>query len=622
MDNKPPNGGSGNSIKISFRFIVISFVLLIAGCLIINSPSNSPSSQKASPGNYLEITPKQLEAMLNSEGRGTASLKVFTELDGDIAKITIQDINSGNIYKTTLDRSSDFYRSITTDSTRRTGGGVVGSIFGLLLTFSPIILLVVFAVMLFARRQGGFGGGPTTGDVTKSRARFYVNRFSKVVFADVAGAEEAKEEVGELVHFLKFPQRFKAVGAKIPRGILMIGPPGTGKTLLAKAIAGEANVPFISISGSEFVEMFVGVGAARVRDLFDVAKRNSPCIIFIDEIDAVGRHRGAGLGGGHDEREQTLNQILVEMDGFDTNANVIVIAATNRPDILDPALLRPGRFDRKVTLDLPDAMGRKQILEVHTKGKSFDEDVSMDVVARESYGFSGADLANLLNEAAILAARESKTSVSQKHIMEAMDRITLGPEKKSRIVSAEDKKITAYHEAGHAVVAWAMPKFDPLHKISIMARGMSGGHTKVLPETDRTHQTKGYLESFIRMALGGRIAEEMFCEDISVGASDDLGKATEIARAMVMRFAMGDLGKRTFGKRQEMIFLGREISEHQDYSEDTARDIDREIGNIIHRAEEEAREIIEKHADKLNKLVEALLEKETLDANDLKAILF
>src|SRR5687768_12495667 len=435
-----------------------------------------------------------------------------------------------------------------------------------------------------------------------------------VTFADVAGVEEAKQELQEIVSYLKYPEKFNSLGARIPRGVLLVGPPGTGKTLLARAVAGEAGVPFFSISGSEFVEMFVGVGASRVRDLFDQAKRNSPCIVFVDEIDAVGRQRGAGLGGSHDEREQTLNQILVEMDGFDTNTNVIVVAATNRPDVLDPALLRPGRFDRQVILDRPDMKGRLEILKVHIKGKPLDKAVDLTTVARSSPGFSGADLANLVNEAAILAARRNKKVVGAAEFAEALERVVAGPERKSRVISDAEKAIIAYHEGGHAVVQRILPKTDPVTKVSIISRGMALGYTMGLPQEDRYLQSKSEFEDKIAGMLGGNVAERMIFGDTTTGASNDIEKATDLARRMVTELGMSDkLGPLSFGKRDELVFLGREIGEQRNYSDEVAKQIDEEVRAINDKAYERATEVLTTHRDRLVALAEKLVAEETIE---------
>ncbi len=475
----------------------------------------------------------------------------------------------------------------------------------------PIMLIGALFYFLFRSARGA---GTQAFNFGKSRARLSSGNKPTVTFADVAGTEEAKEEVQEVVDFLKSPQKFRTLGARIPRGVLLVGPPGTGKTLLAKAIAGEANVPFYSISGSEFVEMFVGVGAARVRDLFEQAKRNSPCIVFMDEIDAVGRHRGAGLGGGHDEREQTLNQILSEMDGFDTNTNIIVLAATNRPDILDPALLRPGRFDRHIVVDLPDINGRKAILEVHAKGMSLAKEVNLETVAKGTPGFSGADLASLINEAAILAARRNRKDISLKELEDAADRVIAGPEKKSRVIIQKEKEIIAYHESGHALTARMLPNADPVHKVSIIARGVMGGWTRFLPTEDRYLWSRSQFDDRLAVSLGGRVAEEISFGEITTGAQNDLAEATKLARRMVTEYGMSDkLGPRTFGQRQELVFLGREISEQRDYSDKTAQKIDEEVHDIIQRAYNTAKKILTKNKAKLKQIAEELIAHETLE---------
>ena len=495
------------------------------------------------------------------------------------------------------------------------GSSGLSSFFGLLLNFLPLIFFG--GLILFMMRQAQ-GSNNQTLSFGRSRARMMPFNRPTVTFADVAGVEEAKVELQEIVEFLKFPERFLSLGARIPKGVLLVGPPGTGKTLLARAVAGEAGVPFFHISGSEFVEMFVGVGAARVRDLFEQAKRNAPCIVFVDEIDAVGRHRGAGLGGGHDEREQTLNQILVEMDGFETNTNIIVVAATNRPDILDPALLRPGRFDRRVTLDLPDLEGRKAILRVHASGKPLAPEVILDTVAKETPGFSGADLSNLVNEAAILAARQNKKSIFMSEFEEAVDRIIAGPERKSRLISRREKEMTAYHEAGHALVAWALPHADRVHKISIVSRGAMGGHTSLLPEEDRYLWTKNQFSDMMAVTMGGRVAEEQIFDEVTTGASNDIERATKIALGMIKRYGMSkSLGPRTFGKREEMVFLGREISEERDYGDKIAEEIDDEVRTLINRAYEQANEILVFHKPKLVRLAEYLIEHETVSGESL-----
>lgn len=491
------------------------------------------------------------------------------------------------------------------------GSSGFGSLFGILINFLPLIFFG--AILLFMMRQAQ-GNSNQTFSFGRSRARMFVGNSPSVSFSDVAGVEEAKEELEEIVEFLKFPERFTSLGAKIPKGVLLVGPPGTGKTLLARAVAGEAGVPFFSISGSEFVEMFVGVGASRVRDLFDQAKRNSPCIVFVDEIDAVGRHRGAGLGGGHDEREQTLNQILVEMDGFDVSTNVIVLAATNRPDILDPALLRPGRFDRRVTLDNPDVKGREEILKVHSKGKPLADEIDLSRVAKQTVGFSGADLANLVNESAILAARRHQTTITNDEFAESIDRVIAGPARKSRVISEREKRITAYHEAGHALVGFLIPEADNVAKISIVSRGQMGGYTRFSPEEEHNLVSKKELEARLAVAMGGRTAEELEFGEITTGASNDLEQATKIARAMVTQLGMSKkLGPRTFGKREEMVFLGREIHEQTNYSDHFAEEIDDEVKSLIENAHDVATKRISDNRKTLEKIAEYLIEHETAE---------
>jgi cell division protease FtsH len=485
----------------------------------------------------------------------------------------------------------------------------------LLLTLLPVIILVGLFWFLL---RGARGANSQAFNFSRSKARMFSGAKPSVTFSDVAGVEEAKTELQEIVEFLKSPEKFTALGARIPRGVLLIGPPGTGKTLLARAIAGEAAVPFFSISGSEFVEMFVGVGASRVRDLFDQAKRSAPCLIFVDEIDAVGRHRGAGMGGGHDEREQTLNQILVEMDGFDTSTNVIVLSATNRPDILDPALLRPGRFDRQVILDRPDIVGRKAILQVHSKGKPLDDTVDMEKIAKQTPGFSGADLANLVNEGAILAARRNKKTIGTIDLEEAIDRVIAGPEKKSRLISPKEKEITAYHEAGHALVAKTLPNADPVHKVSIVARGMMGGYTRLLPSEDRYIMTRSQLMDQLSVLLAGHVAEDMVFNERTTGPHDDIERVTKIARAMVTEYGMSDgLEIRTFGKREEMVFLGREISEQRNYSERVSLEIDREVRAIIQKAYDVARDTLTENKEKLGQIAQRLMVDETIEGEAL-----
>jgi len=541
------------------------------------------------------------------------------EVDGNQLSITATDNTEYTSYK---EDGTSIYDITTLDLTgvkvdiKGSSGINWGSI---LINFFPLLLFGFLLFFLFRQARGANNQAMSFG---RSRARLFPADRPTVTFADVAGAEEAKQDMQEVVDFLRAKDKFQALGARIPKGVLLVGPPGTGKTLLARAVAGEAQVPFFTISGSEFVEMFVGVGASRVRDLFDQAKRNTPCIVFIDEIDAVGRQRGAGLGGSHDEREQTLNQILVEMDGFDTNTNVIIIAATNRPDILDPALLRPGRFDRRVIMDAPDITGRTGILQVHTKGKPLAKDVKLETIAKGTVGFSGADLANLVNEAAILAARRGKKVISMAELEESIDRVSIGPERKSRKMSDKDKEISAYHEAGHALVAKLLPNADPVHKVSIVPRGMAGGYTKQLPTEDRNYYSRSYLKDRLASALGGRAAEQVVFNEITSGAKSDIEQVTKMARSMVTDYGMSDkLGPRTFGHKEEMVFLGREISEQRDYSEKVALQIDNEVQQIIETAYNTAVDLITTHRDKLEQIARALLEEETLEGDDLERLL-
>lgn len=482
----------------------------------------------------------------------------------------------------------------------------------------PFLLLVGAFFFIFRQAQGSNSAAMSFG---KSRARMFSGDHPTVTFADVAGIEEAKEELREVVEFLQEPQKFVALGARIPKGVLLVGPPGTGKTLMAKAVSGEAGVPFFSISGSEFVEMFVGVGASRVRDLFDQAKRHSPCIIFVDEIDAVGRQRGAGLGGSHDEREQTLNQMLVEMDGFDTDTNVIIMAATNRPDILDPALLRPGRFDRRVVLDRPDVRGREAILQVHVRGKPLAPEIDLTTLARATPGFVGADLENLVNEAAILAARRNKKMITQSEFEEAIERVIAGPERKSRLIHPEEKRIIAYHEAGHAIIHNVLPQADPVHKVTIIGRGMAGGYTMALPQEDRTLMPRKKLLAEMVGLLGGRAAEELVFDDITSGASNDIERVTQMARNMVTRLGMSDdLGPMVYGQKEELIFLGREISEQRDYSEAVAERIDAEVRRLVNEAYNDARQILTTYREQLDLIASRLLEAETLNREEFEKI--
>lgn len=486
-----------------------------------------------------------------------------------------------------------------------------------------ILMLVMLGIVwfIFIQQSQGGGGGKGVMNFGKSRAKLVNNDKKKVTFNDVAGADEEKQELEEVVDFLKQPRKYIELGARIPKGVLLVGPPGTGKTLLAKAVAGEAGVPFFSISGSDFVEMFVGVGASRVRDLFDTAKKNAPCIVFIDEIDAVGRQRGAGLGGGHDEREQTLNQLLVEMDGFGTNEGIIVIAATNRPDILDPALLRPGRFDRQIVVNAPDVKGREEILKVHARNKPLDETVNLNIIAKRTPGFSGADLENLMNEAALLTVRKNKKLIGMEELEEAITRVIAGPEKKSRVMSEKERRLTAYHEAGHAVVMKLLPNADPVHQISIIPRGRAGGYTLALPEEDKHYASKTELQEEIVGLLGGRVAEKIVLNDISTGAKNDIERATNIARKMVTEYGMSDvLGPIEFGSGHDEVFLGRDFAKSRNYSEEVAALIDKEIKTIIHEAYERAEKLLRENINKLHKVAEALLEKEKLEAEEFETI--
>ena len=495
----------------------------------------------------------------------------------------------------------------------------LGAWIGILGGFIPVLIFGGLLLFMMRQAQGSNNQALSFG---KSRARMFTGNRSSVTFQDVAGVEEAKQELAEVVEFLKYPEKFAALGARIPRGVLLIGSPGTGKTLLARAVAGEAGVPFFSISGSEFVEMFVGVGASRVRDLFDQAKRNAPCIVFVDEIDAVGRQRGAGLGGSHDEREQTLNQILVEMDGFDTNTNVIVVAATNRPDVLDPALLRPGRFDRQVILDRPDIRGRRAVLEVHARGKPLEKNVSLDTLAKQTPGFSGADLMNLLNESAILAARRNKRSIGMSELEEAIDRVVAGPERKSRLITVKEKEVTAYHEVGHALVARMLPNLDPVHKITIISRGMMGGYTQLLPTEDRYLYTRSHFEDTLAWSLGGHAAEQIVFGEMTTGAENDIEQATKLSRRMVMEYGMSSrLGPMAFGHKEEMVFLGRDLGEQRNFSDSVAEEIDGEVRRLITEAYSRAMAILTEHKDKLILVAERLVAEETLQGPAFEAML-
>ena len=590
--------------------LVVGTVALLY-TFLISSPTDqsvaySQFLAEVQKGNVKEVQQQDLRLTVTGKDGKDYAVVVpgigFTDVYGDVQKAA----QAGGVEPTSI--------TFAGKEASQTGQWV-SLLIGALL---PVLLIGGFLFFMMRQAQGTNNQAMSFG---KSRARMFLGNKTVVTFSDVAGVDEAKMELQEVVEFLKYPEKFNSLGARIPRGVLLVGPPGTGKTLMARAVAGEAGVPFFSISGSEFVEMFVGVGASRVRDLFDQAKRNSPCIVFVDEIDAVGRQRGAGLGGSHDEREQTLNQILVEMDGFDTNTNVIVIAATNRPDVLDPALLRPGRFDRQVILDRPDMKGRVEILKVHTKGKPLDKAISVEEIAKQSPGFSGADLANLVNEAAILAARRNKKLVGMPDFQEALERIVAGPERKSRVISDAEKLIIAYHEGGHAVVQRILPKCDAVSKVTIISRGMALGYTMALPSEDRYLQSKTEFEDKIAGMLGGNAAERLIFGDTTTGASNDIEKATDLARRMVTEFGMSDrLGPLAFGKRDELVFLGREIGEQRNYSDDVARQIDEEVRSIIEQAYNRATDVLTQHRAKLEKLAEELVEKETLDGDAFEAL--
>ncbi|MFC1939122.1 ATP-dependent zinc metalloprotease FtsH [Chloroflexota bacterium] len=584
---------------------LIYIVILLAAVALIAFLFSAPPKSTEIPLSEV-ITMSQGNQIIKIVEEG--EWLIITTIDGKELKSNIGNLNYNDLRE--LGLKTDIKYEIKP----------VGFDWGnMLIGFLPLVLIFGLLFFMFFRARGANSQALTFG---RSRARLFPPAKPVVTFDDVAGVDEAKQELYEVVEFLKSRERFQSLGARIPRGVLLIGPPGTGKTLLARAVAGEAGVPFFSISGSEFVEMFVGVGASRVRDLFDQAKRNTPCIIFVDEIDAVGRQRGAGLGGSHDEREQTLNQILTEMDGFDTNTSVIVLAATNRPDILDPALLRPGRFDRRVVLDRPDMNGRTAILKVHAKDKPLAKEVKLEVLAKQTVGFSGADLANLMNEAAILAARRNKKAIEMQEFDESIDRVIAGPERKSRKISPKEKEIIAYHEAGHALVAKMLPNADPVHKISIVARGMSLGHTQQLPIEDRYLTTSSQIKDMLATFLGGHTAEELIFNEVTTGAQSDIEQATKLARAMVTSFGMSEkLGPRTFGQKEELVFLGREISEQKDYSDETARQIDEEVCSIIQKARSVARKILTGNKPKLVRIAEALITKETLEGTELEALL-
>ncbi len=593
-------------LKNSLVYLIIIVAVIALWFTVVQTPGNTKTIdvstvvQKAKAGDVKKIT--------TTSGSSSADVEL-----NDGTKNTFRIPDNSSIYELLKDNGIDpaRYPAISVK-----GASQWGSLLGTLGFLLPTVFLVGILIFMMRQAQGSNNQAMSFG---KSRARMFTGNRPSVTFTDVAGVDEAKQELAEVVEFLKYPDKFAALGARIPRGVLLVGPPGTGKTLLSRAVAGEAGVPFFSISGSEFVEMFVGVGASRVRDLFDQAKRNAPCIIFVDEIDAVGRQRGAGLGGSHDEREQTLNQILVEMDGFDSSVNIIVIAATNRPDVLDPALLRPGRFDRQVVLDNPDIRGRQAILEVHTRGKPLDESVTLDEIARQTPGFSGADLENLVNEAAILAARRNKKIIGRSEVAEAIDRVISGPQRKSRLISERERIMTAYHEAGHALVARCLAYADPVHKISIVARGMMGGYTRVLPDEDRFFWTKSQFKDMLAYALGGHVAEELIFHEVSTGASSDIERVTNVARKMVTEYGMSkELGPIQYGKREEMVFLGRDLGEHRNYSDDVAFQIDKEVRKLVEEAYERCRLVLVTYTEQLHQVSALLIEQETIDGDAME----
>jgi cell division protease FtsH len=589
--------------------IVVAIIIAVIVLFWSFTNKNTPTPQEVTIGDVVTMSQQgQIKSI---------------EIDGETLLVTKNDALA-TVVKANMVPNANIYdiKGLVLDSPNVDVKVKAPSAFDWGTIFINILLpLLLIGGLLFFFFRSARGANNQAMRFGRSRARLFPANKPTITFEDVAGVEEAKQELHEVVDFLKNRERFQSLGARIPKGVLLVGPPGTGKTLMARAVAGEAGVPFFSISGSEFVEMFVGVGASRVRDLFDQAKRNAPCIIFIDEIDAVGRQRGAGLGGSHDEREQTLNQILVEMDGFDTNTSVIVLAATNRPDILDPALLRPGRFDRRVVLDAPDIAGRLAILKVHAKGKPLANVGDLEVISKATPGFSGADLANLINEAAILAARRGKKAIEMAELGESIDRVIAGPERKSHRISPKEKEITAYHEAGHGLVAKMSPDSDPVHKISIISRGRIGGYTRMLPTEDRDMLSRAELKAMLAVAMGGRVAEELIFNEMTTGASQDMKQATDLARKMVTQFGMSDkMGPRTFGQKEEMIFLGREISEQRDYSEKTALQIDSEVTKLIEEAHATALKLLTENKDTLALLAQTLVAKETLEGDALESV--
>jgi cell division protease FtsH len=597
---------SGKWLRSSFLWLILAAVIVVIIVLLFRSSSDSTSVDVSTLLNDLQTDIRSGHIDTLSVGSSTLTLTREPSGGKEVANIN----SSFDVTQVLKDHKIDYTntRVMVLEYEAPSAIGPWLSILGGLL---PFIFLGALLVFMVRQAQGSNNQALSFG---KSRARMFTGNKQTVTFADVAGVDEAKQELQEIVEFLKYPDKFVALGARIPKGLLLVGPPGTGKTLISRAVAGEAGVPFFSISGSEFVEMFVGVGASRVRDLFDQAKRNSPCIVFVDEIDAVGRQRGAGLGGSHDEREQTLNQILVEMDGFDTNTNVIVIAATNRPDVLDPALLRPGRFDRQVVLDRPDIRGRVSILQVHAKGKPLDARISLETLARQTPGFSGADLANLLNEAAILAARRNLRKIGMSELEEAIDRVIAGPARKSRIISEREKAITAYHEVGHALVARMLPNTDPVHKVSIVARGQAGGFTMLLPTEDRYLWSKAQFEDMLAYALGGHVAELIIFGEVTTGASNDIERVTKVARSMVTEYGMSNIiGPMALGHKEELVFLGRDFGEQRNFSEQTAREIDEEIRRIIQEAFDKAYRVLMENKARLIMISERLIKEETLE---------
>jgi len=593
-------------VNSTFKTVILWVTLIAVGLVLWKMISSSASSAKDSEISYSQFT--------NDVSAGNIH---DVTIVGNEAHGTRKD--KGQFHLVVPANDPEMFKALkanNVDVKLKDNQGTQWSLW--LVQLSPIVLLGVLWFIMIRQMQTGGNKALSFG---KSRARLLSMQQKKVTFKDVAGVDEAKEELREIIEFLREAQKFQKLGGRIPKGVLLVGHPGTGKTLLARAVAGEANVPFFSISGSDFVEMFVGVGASRVRDLFEQGKKNAPCIIFIDEIDAVGRHRGAGLGGGHDEREQTLNQLLVEMDGFESNEGVILIAATNRPDVLDPALLRPGRFDRRVVVPLPDVRGREEILRVHTRKIPLADDVDLSILARGTPGFSGAELSNMVNEAALNAARNNRKAVLMYDFELAKDKVLMGAERKSMLLTEEEKKVTAYHEAGHALVAALMPNSDPLHKVTIIPRGMALGVTMQLPETDKHNYTREYLATRIAVMMGGRLAEEIFLNQMSTGAGNDIEQATEMARKMVCEWGMSGLGPLTFGKKEEQIFLGRELAQHRDFSEETARQIDAEVRRFVNDGYDSAKKVIEENKETLVRIAAALLEREVLDASELKMII-